>query len=263
MPVATLRPFVITGCARSGTAYMAALLDGLGLRVGHEVVFDPRTRHFDGWQGQNGDSSWLAAPFLADLGDALVVHQLRHPLKVVRSLVGVRFFADRSRAFLEGDDAYTRAKWAVRERLMSAGHVPHSEHGARPHKVYRAFLATFEPGLWDLTTEPERALAYWVRWTRRIRDHAGSTTYESHHLERLDPEWVSGLLGRIGLEVDPAHVSLAMTKIPGDLNTRRIAGDLSWSDLPAGPLRREAEDLAAALGYDATDPVGAPRPEQP
>src|SRR5690242_2679693 len=109
MPDLSLQPFVVTGCARSGTTYMSALLSGLGLRIGHEVVFGPRTRSFDGWQGQHGDSSWLAAPFLGDLGDAPVFHQVRHPLKVVRSLVGVRFFADRSAAFLHGDDLYTRA----------------------------------------------------------------------------------------------------------------------------------------------------------
>jgi hypothetical protein len=260
MPDLTLRPFVVTGTARSGTAYLGALLDGLGLRCGHEDVFGPRTRSFDGWHGRDGDSSWLAAPFLGDLGDALVLHQTRHPLKVVRSLVGVRFFADRSRAFLDGDDLYTRAKWAVRERLMAAGHVARSEHGPRPHKVYRRFLDTYEPGLWELPTEPERALAYWVRWTRRIRDHAGSPSYRCHHLEDLDADMVSGLLAEVGLPVTPGHVALAMSKLPTDLNTRRVARTLEWSDLPAGSLTQEAETLAASLGYDVRDPSRAPRP---
>src|SRR4051794_440119 len=199
MPDLPLRPFVVTGTARSGTAYTAMLLSGLGLRIGHEDVFGPRTRSFDGWHGQDGDSSWLAAPFLDQLPDALVLHQVRHPLKVVRSLVGVRFFADRSRLFLESDDAYTRVKWKVRESLMRAGHVPDSDHGPRPHKVYRAFLDTYEPGLWRFHTEAERALAYWVRWTHRIREHSGDERYRCYQLERLDPEHVSPLLGEMGL----------------------------------------------------------------
>lgn len=261
MPVADLRPFVVTGTARSGTMFTAAVLAGLGLKVGHEDVFGPRSRSFDGWNGRHGDVSWLAAPFLDSLGDALVVHQLRHPLSVVRSLVGMRFLADRSRLFLTADDAYTRVKWRVRERLTAAGHVPASNHGPRPHRVYRAFLNRYEPGLWELPSEPERALAYWVRWTRRIRAHAARPEYRSHHVERLDAELLSGLLDDIGLTVAPRHVQLAMDKVPTDLNSRRVAVGLTWDDLPSGPLRREAEELAESLGYVASDPARLPSTE--
>lgn len=257
MPALTLRPFVVTGTARSGTAYAAMLLSGLGLRIGHEDVFGPRTRSFDGWQGQDGDSSWLAAPFLDQLPDALVLHQLRHPLKVVRSLVGVRFFADRSRLFLDGDDAYTRTKWKVRESLMRAGHVPESDHGPRPHKVYRAFLDTYDPGLWRFHTEAERALAYWVEWTHRIREHAGDERYRCYQLEQLDAEHLSKLLGDVGLVVTPGHVAHAMTKVRPDLNSKRVAHGLQWSDLPAGPMKSAAEELAAVLGYDVREPLPA------
>jgi hypothetical protein len=261
MPSPALRPFVVTGCARSGTTYMAALLSGLGLRIGHEVVFGPRTRSFDGWRGLNGDSSWLAAPFLADLDDALVFHQVRHPLKVVRSLVGIRFFAERTPLFLAGDDLYTRAKWQVRERLMAAGHVEHSDKGPRPHKVYRAFVDTYAPQLWEPATEPERALRYWLDWTRLIVANAEPDAYAVHHVERLEEDVVSEMLGRVGLEVTPEHVALAMTKVPQDTNSIRIA-PLEWSDLPDTPLRREAEAYAEELGYVAADPSVLPRATQ-
>lgn len=257
MTAPSLRPFVVTGCARSGTTYMGALLGGLGLDVGHEVVFGPRTRGFTGWQGHHGDSSWLAAPFLGELGDALVAHQMRHPLKVVRSLVGVRFFADRGVLFLHGDDAYTRAKWAVRERLMAAGHVEASDKGARPHKLYRGYLAAYAPQVWEPATEPERALAYWLTWTRMVRANARPENYLAHHVELLSPEIVSDLLERIGLQVTPGHVALAMQKVPGDLNTRRVAS-LEWSDLPDTPLVREAAAYAESLGYVPADPKVKP-----
>jgi len=253
----SLRPFVVTGCARSGTTYMAALLSGLGLRLGHEVVFGPRTRGFTDWGDRHGDSSWLAAPFLDQIEDALVFHQLRHPLKVVRSLVGVRFFADRGPLFLQADDAYTRVKWAVREQLMAAGHVEASDKGARPHKVYRAFLAQYAPGLWEPATEPERALLYWTTWTRMIRAGARPDCYTAHHVELLDAETVADLLASIGLPVAPAHVALAMAKVPGDLNTRRVA-PLEWSAVPDGPIRRDAEELARSLGYEPADPSRPP-----
>jgi len=252
-----LKPFVVTGCARSGTTYMAAVLSGLGLRFGHEVVFGPRTRGFDGWHGQHGDSSWLAAPFLDQIGDAPVFHQIRHPLKVVRSLVGVRFFADRGPAFLHGDDLYTRAKWGVRERLMAAGHVERSDKGPRPHKVYREYVATYAPELWDPPTEPERALLYWLTWTRKVIATARPENYTAHHIELLDEHVIADLLARVGVPVSPQHVALAMAKVPKDTNTRKVAA-LDWSDLPDTPLRREAEEYAAELGYVVTDPSVRP-----
>lgn len=255
----TLRPFVVTGCARSGTTYMAAVLSGLGLRVGHEVVFGPRVRAFTGWHGQHGDSSWLAAPFLDQIDDALVFHQIRHPLKVVRSLVGVRFFADRGPTFLHGDDAYTRAKWAMRERLMAAGHVEQSDKGPRPHKVYREYLRTYAPQLWEPATEAERALSYWLTWTRKVAATARPENYTAHHVELLDESVIAGLLEQVGLSVSHQHVGLAMAKVPHDMNTRRVAS-LEWTDLPDTPLRHEAEAYAAQLGYLPNDPSVRPHP---
>ncbi len=236
---------------------MAEVLDGIGLRVGHEAVFGPRTRSFGGWDDRHGDSSWLAAPFLGEIGDAMVFHQVRHPLKVVRSLVGVRFFADRRPAFLHGDDLYTRLKWRARVQLMRAGHVPHSDHGPRPHKVYREFLATYAPGLWEPATQPERALAYWVTWTERVISGARAERYRRHHVERLDEETISTMLEQVGLPVAPAHVRLVMDKVPSDTNTKRVA-ELQWADLPDSPLKRRAEELAQELGYVAADPSVLP-----
>jgi hypothetical protein len=261
MTAPVLRPLVVTGCARSGTMYIAAVLGGLGLRVGHEVVFGPRTRRFDGWHGQHGDCSWLAAPFLGQIGDAVVRHQVRHPLAVVRSLVGMRFFADRGSAFLHGDDAYTRAKWQVRRRLVAAGHVEPSDHGPRPHKVYRGYIAAYAPELWEPVTEVERALRYWLAWTRLIKQAANPAAYSRHHLELLDPETLAELLTSVGLDVAPGHVALAMAKVPSDKNTGRIAG-LDWDDLPAGPLRDQVAELADQLGYEPANPRTPPHARQ-
>ena len=258
MPSPALRPLVVTGCARSGTTYLAALLGGLGLDLGHEDLFGPRTRSFDGWHGRQGDSSWLAAPFLGEVGDAVVVHQVRHPVKVVRSLLGMRFFADRSSAYLLADDLYCRAKWKVRERLMDAGHVPFSDHGPRPHKVYRAFVSAYAPHLWEPATELERALLYWHDWTRLVIANTHPDCYRRTHLETLTAETVSGVLADIGLTVTPEHVSLAMAKVPSDTNTYGPPPPLSWEDVPAGATKDKVASLAAELGYDVSDPSVRP-----
>jgi len=258
MPAPELQPFVVTGCARSGTTYVSAVLSGLGLRCGHEVVFGPRTRAFGGFGDQHGDCSWLAAPFLAQTGDALVFHQVRHPLKVVRSLLGVRFFADRGPLFLRGDDLYTRLKWRVREQLAAAGHVEPSAKLHRPHLVYRAFLGEYAPEVWEPASEGERALSYWLTWTRMIRQFKDEPRYQAHHVESLDPARIAAMLQTVGLDVTEGHVALSMEKVPTDLNTRRVAR-FEWSDLPDTALRREAEALADELGYTVEDPRSAPR----
>ena len=258
MPSPALRPFVVTGCARSGTTYMAALLGGLGLHIGHEDLFGPRTRAFDGWHGRQGDSSWLAAPFLGQVGDALVFHQVRHPLKVARSLLGMRFLADRSAAYLLADDLYCRAKWKVREQLMAAGHVPQSDHGPRPNKVYRAFVSTYAPQLWEPASEVERVLLYWHDWTRMVAQNARPEHYRRSHLERLDADLVTGMLAEVGLTVTREHVALAMAKVPSDTNTYGPPPALDWDDVPAGPVKDRVAVLAEELGYDAADPAVKP-----
>lgn len=248
-----LRPLVVTGTAHSGSAYLASVLGGLGLRFGHEVVFGPRTTRFTGWQGQHGDASWLAVPFLDEVPEALVLHLTRHPLDVLRSLVGVRFLADRHPAVLVGDDLYTRVKWAVRGRLLELGHVEASTKGPRPHHLYRSFVARHVPEALvpdDLVT---RTLAYWARWTERLLTRGDEDRYLRRRVEELDEFVVCDLLRRMGLEVDQGLVAIAMSKVQRDADARRVA-PLQWFAVPDSPLKDRAQALAADLGYDLTRP---------
>jgi hypothetical protein len=90
--------FVVTGCARSGTTYLAELFTALGLPCGHEAVFAPATSHFAGFGSRRGDSSWLAVPFLDELPpNTVVIHVVREPSAVIRSLVATKFFTSGSR----------------------------------------------------------------------------------------------------------------------------------------------------------------------
>jgi hypothetical protein len=251
-----LRPFVVTGCARSGTAYMAVTLTRLGLQCGHEVVFGPRTRAFTGFHGQHGDSSWLAAPFLEQLPpDTLVLHRIRHPLRVVRSLLGVKFFQDRANAWLWSDDAYTRSKWQVRRALMAAGHVEASAKGPRPHTAYRGFLNTYAPQVWAEPTPAHRALRYWADWNRLVEQQVNDAglTYRRHLVEHYDDESLAADLACVGLPVTPDHVRLVTAAVPRDTNSRRVTDD-AWDDLPDSPAKEAATELAQRYGYDPRTP---------
>lgn len=65
---------VITGCARSGTQYIAKALDALGFKIGHWNVL-----------GEQGISSDLLVPWKL-IDDCLVLHQVRDPIKQIGSM---------------------------------------------------------------------------------------------------------------------------------------------------------------------------------
>jgi hypothetical protein len=86
--------WLIIGTGRCGTRFTASLLRANGIQCGHEAYFTP-----DGPKLRNpyrrftvrGDSSWLAVPYLPD-ERFRVVHQVRHPYKVIKSFYNIGFF---------------------------------------------------------------------------------------------------------------------------------------------------------------------------
>lgn len=79
-------PAVIVGTGRSASGYISELLRVCGINCGHESWWNPdraRTR------GLDVDSSWIAAPDVIQDGtyDGVILHQTRHPLDVVSSLL--------------------------------------------------------------------------------------------------------------------------------------------------------------------------------
>jgi hypothetical protein len=88
--LAPMPPFVVTGTGRCGTTFVATTLSELGVECGHEKVFSKygvRKRF-----GGAGDASYLAVPHLPTYRGT-VIHLVRHPIRVLSSLVGTEFFA--------------------------------------------------------------------------------------------------------------------------------------------------------------------------
>lgn len=86
---------LITGTGRCGTGYMAKLLTSAGLPCGHEEIFSftiNKDRLIN--NEKIGESSWLAAPFLASsyLDSTTIIHAVRHPLHTIQSLKRIKFF---------------------------------------------------------------------------------------------------------------------------------------------------------------------------
>jgi hypothetical protein len=84
-----------TGCARSGTNFLANLMTQGGVIMGHETIFG--APGFGEWrEGMIGDVSWLAAPFLQreKKRGAIIIQIIRHPLKQISSLCHQKVFED-------------------------------------------------------------------------------------------------------------------------------------------------------------------------
>lgn len=96
--------YLITGTGRCGTGYAARLLTSAGVKCSHEGVFTPagweqakeriglRRQHPDwGWEGE---SSWLAVPFVGkpELEGVTIVHLARHPKAVMDSFLRLMLY---------------------------------------------------------------------------------------------------------------------------------------------------------------------------
>lgn len=86
----TLNPILITGCPRSGTAYMARLFTEAGIPCGHEQeIHNNKGQPMEMVRNAKAESSWLAVPYLSQFKD--IIHITRNPFKVINSMLNVGF----------------------------------------------------------------------------------------------------------------------------------------------------------------------------
>ena len=112
--------FVVIGTPRAGTTYFCELCRANGVACSHESYFtedgpvlrNPRRRF-----NAIGDVSWLAPPYLPD-DDLIVVHQVRHPLKVIRSIFEMGFFDPRREHTRKRRVALTRKHFSFSRRPL-------------------------------------------------------------------------------------------------------------------------------------------------
>lgn len=212
--------FLVCGCARSGTGYIATLLSALGCRCGHEAVFNPENITAGDeliWPDElPGESSWLAASFIPSLPVELpVLHQVREPIAFIRSMVGIRFFE-----------------------------VP---------SAYRVFAELICP---ELTggTPVERSMLYWITWNRFVAQEGprGERPYMRYRLEEVDEDLVARMLDFVGFDCDSEKVSATVQVHPRDYKTRDIKDEddsIRLDTLPRGELLEHLLELADELGY--------------
>ncbi len=216
---------LVTGCARSGTGYTAALLTRLGVDCGHERLYEPgriqaagkgRLDVAPGWpKAVAAESSWLAAPFLRSLHPGtLVLHQVRHPLEVMRSKLRTRFF-ETPTAYLD----------------LAAAHLAQLQRGS----------------------SLERAARYWVGWNELVEraERWTSLRYRRHRLEDVNEAFLLELLAELGRETSPVDVARALSEVARDTNTRGDRAADARVRLEALPedLLRDLDSMGQRYGY--------------
>ncbi len=220
-PEGSGRRLLVVGCGRSGTGFLARVLDGAGIKCGHERVFSPATTR-PRWGAARAESSWLAVPWLATLSrsDAFILHVVRDPLANARSWMGVGMFA--------------------------ANPDPR-------HHVYLDAVRRFAPGVLDYATPLERWLAHWVVWNETAIRY-GERTVKIEDLDAGDGAPLASLCAELGLE-SHERVSESFAAVPRDFNTRTVDTELAWDDILAcdGELVARLRVICDRVGYAVGD----------
>lgn len=172
--------FVITGTGRSGTRYMATVLQWLRIRCGHEELFTPVGRVPNPFL--RGDSSWMALPHL-DRFTGYVLHTVRHPVDTINSFLGIGFFDD------EVDELT---------------------------QPFRDFAEEHAPEVFVYETPVERAMAWYVNWNRRIEEYA----HKRVRVEDVSGDDLHDLVRYAGAFHATWEIQERLSEIPTDVNSR-------------------------------------------
>jgi hypothetical protein len=197
---------------------MSRIFQMCGVPVGHEAVFGPQT--FKGWGLYRGDSSWLAAQFLDHLAiaDIPIVHLVRDPIEVIRSLVGIKFFDD---------------------------------DPPQGHEPYLQPIRAVMPGVFDRKTPVARAAQFVHDWNRMIQDRARLRIRAE---DMCQPDALSEFLELVAVHRDFDTLKFVLDQVPSNMNSRPRDENIGWSDLDhLGKLGRQMSELAEEYGYATTD----------
>jgi hypothetical protein len=141
------------------------------------------------WNGAEGESSFLAVPFLP-VEDAVVLHQVRHPLEFGRSILGTELLTDHRREM-----------------------------------PFPTAIARHAPEVYEPPRPPERAGLMWRIWNERAEAHADLT----YRLEDLDASLLLRLAELIELEITADDAARALASVPKDVNRRNRIEGLQWA----------------------------------
>jgi hypothetical protein len=226
--------FFILGCSRSATGYIAKLLSNSGVRCGHEKFFDiwrvmkpnPPSEFASAFPHLRGEASFLAVPYVDDLPPgSIVLHQVRHPLAVTRSHMGIRFFAEPFQP---------------------------SEFLAENHPDITDFIARNAPEIFSDDDELRRSLRYWVHWNRIAQraERRSDVSYFRYQVERIDRQLLRQIFTLLGDETPDEVLDRGLSLVPRTENHRPRDEGIAWNAMAPSAAKEAVAELAAEYGYE-------------
>jgi hypothetical protein len=164
------------------------------VRCGHEKVYGIE-QAWDGrpvdWSGADGDSSYLAVPFLP-IDDAVVLHQVRNPLEYARSVVGVNFLGKERRG-----------------------------------KPFAAVVERHAPEVYEPDDPIQRAGVLWRVWNTQAEANADIT----YRIEDLDVALLMSLAELIELDITQDQAIEALAGLSKTTNQRVRHESVQWDHI--------------------------------
>jgi hypothetical protein len=222
------------------------VLTAAGCSCTHESVFGPHTQRFGGWGAAQGDSSWLAVPFLDQLpAGTVVLHQVREPRAAIDALVRFQLLSSPRGGVRQDARALARYLRGGGVRALLRGMDPRRRRarGRRLRSDFVAFVEQHCPEAFAETSDAARAARHWVVWNARIEAVAtrADLRYVRVQLEGLDQSTLSSIVDVLGVPADREAVRAALDAVPTDAN--RQPGGRS-----AAMVRAElGDELASAV----------------
>lgn len=219
--------FIVTGCGRSGTMFLARLFNMLGVRTSHEEFFTAYTPprailDFQVWLRRaktDGEVSNLACP--AVRGIAPEVHRavlVRNPIAVIASLVGGGEFSPESRY-------RPNVKFAFR-------HCPELDHDDSPVVL---------------------AMKYWLYWNRLALFAGDAKPFRVEDISRGNGKHAIRMLEYLGVTVDRDECGDLLDKIGERFNGGRRDPAIRWGSLPDCAEKDYIMYDAVGYGYSETE----------
>lgn len=194
---------IVTGTGRCGTGYVSKVLQAAMVPADHERFFNPAHHEIPDWG--RADASWMAAPYLADYPDAYIVHLVRHPLRVIESLVSTYLFEDEV---------------------------------SEPKAPYAGFLRDHAADAMKKDTPLERAVAFYLDWVDRIESYASVRLRVE---DEITSESLVAMMAAAGSRKNRGDAAGALARIPLNVNTLPHIIKLGWEDVPDEVRARATE----------------------
>ena len=164
-----------------------------------------------------GEASWVAAPFLDSLPQgSVILHQVRHPLGVIRSFGRMGFFDQNRGPF----------------RRFVEAHCPTVSQG----------------------TVLERLMSYWVDWNLMVERASTlrGVKYLRYRIEDMSPSLMKLLCKHAEFRPPDGAIEATLDSLPTNFHTRGSKAkdhEIDWDTLPNPALRGRLTELAERYGY--------------